>query len=213
MADEELNSITELGDPSKPTGEAGAQMLEQMNEHHYEVTSWALGFFNFKNTDTALDIGCGGGRTLSRIAETVTDGKIYGVDYSPVSVAKSTEYNKTAVESGRMEIIEASVENLPFADDTFDNAVTVESFYFWPQPLENLKEVRRVMKKGSSFMIAADIHGDADLSDDDICNIKKYNLFNPTLDEFRTLLENAGFEKVIIHTKENTSWVCAEGIK
>ena len=45
------------------------------------------------------------------------------------------------------EVLEGSVEALPFADDGFDKIITVESFYFWPDPQENLKEVRRVLKE------------------------------------------------------------------
>lgn len=212
MSDKKV-SITELGDPRKPHGEAGAEMLEGMNEHHSAVTGWALGFFDFKENDRVLDIGCGGGETLRRMSAMVKNGKLTGADYSELSVRMSKEHNKADVESGKMQIIEASVEKLPFDDEAFDKIITVESFYFWPDPQENLREVCRVLAKGGKFLIVADINGDAELDKSDIEGIRKFSLYNPKLDEFRTLLENAGFINVAVHTKDGQKWVCAEGNK
>ncbi|MCR5601839.1 MAG: class I SAM-dependent methyltransferase [Ruminococcus sp.] len=212
MADKKI-SITELGDPRKPHGEAGAEMLEGMNEHHYAVTGWALEFFDFKENDRVLDIGCGGGETLRRMSVMTEKGKLTGADYSELSVKMSKEHNKADIESGKMKIIEASVEKLPFDNEAFDKIITVESFYFWPDPQENLREVFRVLAKGGKFLIVADINGDAELDETDIEGIKKFSLYNPRLDEFRMLLENAGFINVAVHTKDGQKWVCAEGNK
>ena len=52
-----------------------------------------------------------------------------------------------------MDLVEASVEKLPFADNAFDKIITVESFYFWPDPAENLKEVYRVLKEQGTFLL------------------------------------------------------------
>ena len=210
---EEKKSITELGDPRKPHGEAGAEMLKGMNEHHYAVTGWALGFFEFNENDRILDIGCGGGETLRRMSEKTENGTLTGLDYSKLSVKLSIEKNKEDIESGKMNIIEESVEKMPFDDNSFDKIITVESFYFWPDPAENLREVYRVLDKGGKFLIVADINGDADLDEKDIEGIEKFSLYNPTLKEFHDLLEKTGFKDIKIHTQAGEKWVCAEGNK
>ena len=213
MAENNKDKITELGNPAKPQGDAGKLMLSRMNDDHYDVTSWALSFFSFNESDTVLDIGCGGGRTLNRMAEKIVSGHLTGVDYSKTSVEMSIDANGDNIASGKMDIIEVSVENLPFENGTFDKIITVESFYFWPDPVENLKEVRRVLKENGTFLLVADIYDCDELNDTQKANIKKYNLFNPSLEGFESLMKAAGFSKVIIHTKENTTWVCAEGNK
>ena len=210
---EEKRSITELGDPSKPHGEAGAEMLKGMNERHSAVTGWALGFLDVRDGDRILDIGCGGGETLRRISERISSGRLTGADHSEVSVALSTEHNIEDVESGKIEIVKASVDKLPFDDSSFNKIITVESFYFWPDPVSNLKEVYRVLEKGGRFLIVADINGDAELDEKDIEGIRKFRLYNPTLAQFRYLLTVAGFTDVVIHTKDGEKWVCAEGNK
>ena len=206
-------SITELGDPSNPHGEAGAEMLSGMNEHHYEVTGWGLSFLDLKTNSRVLDIGCGGGETLRRMSKIVTNGKLKGADHSPLSVKMSLEHNAEAFRDGRLIVTEASVEKLPFEENSFDRIITVESFYFWPDPANSLKEVYRVLDKDGIFLIVADINGDTELSQDDIANIQKYSLYNPTSAELEELLVQAGFNSVKIHKKAGTRWICAEGRK
>ena len=101
-----------------------------------------------------------------------------------------------------MDLVEASVEKLPFADNAFDKIITVESFYFWPDPAENLKEVYRVLKEQGTFLLVADIYQKEDLPEQVRENIQRFHLFNPTPEEFRELLENAGFEEVRIRLKD-----------
>ena len=206
-------SVTELGNPAKPHGKYGIEMLNGMNEHHSPVTEWALEFLDVHSGNTVLDIGCGGGAAIKRITESTDAELIYGIDHSEVSVKLSTFNNEQSAKCGKVKILKASVSELPFNNESIDRIITVESFYFWPTPAQSLKEVYRVLKKHGKFLIAADIHGDAELDEKDKEGIEKFNLYNPTLSEFRELLENAGFTNVIIHTKDGEKWVCAEGNK
>ena len=205
--------ITESGNPRKPEGEDGKKMLERMNESHHNVTGWALSLWEIQGNDNILDIGCGGGAALFRMAEHVTDGHLTGIDYSPVSVETSRATNAESVAAGKMEILEGSVEKLPFEAETFDKIVTVESFYFWPNPQENLKEVRRVLKTGGTFLLVADIYEKPGLPREVKDNIRKFHLFNPTREQFKNLFREAGFTETKIHTKDGEDWICVEGTK
>lgn len=207
------HEITKQGNPRKPEGAAGEEMLSRMNESHYEVTGWALDLWEIQEKDSILDIGCGGGMTLKRMSDRAKQGHLTGVDYSSVSVQESKKLNETDIRSGKMEIIEASVEAMPFAEHSFDKIITVESFYFWPDPAENLKEVYRVLKKEGIFHLVADIYGKEGLNEKQLSNIREYQLFNPTKKEFIQLFKNAGFKEVVAHTKEGTDWICVEGRK
>lgn len=211
--DRTQDEITRMGNPGKPQGEDGNVMLLRMNDSHFEVTGWGLEHWKIRESDEVLDIGCGGGAALKRMSKWITTGHLTGVDYSRTSVAVSKETNKEAVAEGKMKILEGSVEQLPFAEESFDKIVTVESFYFWPDPQENLKEVRRVLKTGGTFLLIADIYGREDLAPEVLENIRRFDLFNPTPEEFETLFVRAGFEEVSVHTKEGTTWICVEGHK
>lgn len=202
---------TKKGNPRKPQGQDGADMLRRMNKTHSPVTAWALGFLDFNENDQILDIGCGGGATLQRISEYIGTGHLTGVDYSEVSVKVSQEVNEADIQQGRMDILQASVEALPFGDETFDKIVTVESFYFWPDPENNLKEVLRVLKKGGTFLLVADVYQKEGLGEKVLENIRQYKLYNPTKEKFRELFEMAGFASVELHTKDGEDWICVKG--
>lgn len=211
--DKKQEEITRKGNPRKPQGEEGEQMLRRMNESHSAVTEWALEFLDFGEKDQVLDIGCGGGATLRRMSKRVPKGHLTGVDYSGVSVKLSSETNAEDLRSGKMEVLEASVEALPFEEETFDKIVTVESFYFWPDPAKNLREVLRILKKGGIFLLVADIYQKEHMEEKTLENIRRYQMHNPTKTEFRELFEQAGFTSVEIHTKEGEDWICVEGVR
>ena len=52
-----------------------------MNMSHSNVTDWGLKHVPIEKRFTILDVGCGGGRTIQKLAAIVTEGMLYGVDY------------------------------------------------------------------------------------------------------------------------------------
>lgn len=205
--------ITISGNPRKPVGEDGEKMLQRMNRSHASVTQWALEHWEIEEDDQVLDIGCGGGATLKRMSEKIGSGQLTGVDYSSVSIKTSEETNQEEIAAGKIHLIEASVEKLPFAADSFDKIITVESFYFWPNPKENLKEVLRVLKPGGTFLLVADTYNKEGLDQEVLKNIYQFHMFTPTEKEFYELMEQAGFREIQIHLQEGTDWICVEGKK
>ena len=103
------DQTTAEGNPRRPEGAAGRAMLARMNESHARLVDWGLGHLTLHPTDTVLDIGCGGGSTLARIAERVPAGHLVGIDYAETSVEASRAFNAALIESGRMEILHGSV--------------------------------------------------------------------------------------------------------
>ena len=208
--------ITRLGNPAKPQGSDGESMLTRMNKSHNPVTTWALDLvqsMTHLDQPAILDLGCGGGATIKQHAERNPDASLYGIDYSETSVKMTEEYNQEEVDSGKLQVTLGSVEKMPYKDNSFDLITTVESFYFWPNPLENLKEVRRVLKEGGTFHLIADIYGKDDLPEKSKGYIEEYNLTNPTIREFADLFDQAGFSETTISLKKGTDWICVTGKK
>src|SRR5262249_12218441 len=98
-----------------------------MNWSHSAVTDWGLDHISVRPDDTILDIGCGGGRTIAKLAKQCTAGKVYGVDYSETSVTASRKTNSAAIAQGRVEVRRGSVSQLPFPEDMFDLITGVET--------------------------------------------------------------------------------------
>ena len=83
-----------LNQMRNPTGWLGRWNLRSMNDRHSKLTDWGLEHVSIANDATILDIGCGGGRTIHKLANLATNGKVYGVDYSETSVAASRRTNQ-----------------------------------------------------------------------------------------------------------------------
>src|SRR6516162_3627898 len=96
----------------KPSGVLGARVVRAMNIAHAALTDWGLSHVKVGRADTILDVGCGGGRTVQRLATLAPEGKVWGVDYSSASVAASQRTNADAIAAGRVRIELGSVAAL-----------------------------------------------------------------------------------------------------
>jgi ubiquinone/menaquinone biosynthesis C-methylase UbiE len=186
-----------------------------MNSSHSKLTDWGLEHISIANHDTILDVGCGGGRTVNKLAAIATQGKVYGVDYSEESVAFTKRTNARWIEAGRVEIRQVSVSQLPFPDNTFDVITGVETHYFWPDLPTDLHEVLRVLKAGGTFVLIAEVYKGANTTTAKL--LEKYpELIGMTLltpEEHRGLLTNAGYSNVQVIEESANGWICGIGSK
>jgi len=53
-----------------------------MNLAHSALTDWGLRQVAIEKTFKVLDIGCGGGKTIQKLAGMATEGVVSGVDYA-----------------------------------------------------------------------------------------------------------------------------------
>ena len=83
----------------KPVGLGGKIMVAMMNLGHSPVARWGLRFLELTLDAKVLDCGCGGGANIKRLLKKCPEGIVKGIDYSPISVEKSTS-SVTAPVSG-----------------------------------------------------------------------------------------------------------------
>lgn len=180
------------GHPEKPAGEDGLKLLARMNGgHHEELSFWGLSFLPVGKKDRLLDIGCGGGANIGRLLERSPQGRITGVDYSPLSVRASREHNAKAIEEGRCEVLEGNASDLPLPDASIDAATAFETTYYWDLP-SAFAEVRRVLKPGGRFLVCNEDDGGDPEVIDLAGKIPGMAVHSPA--ELERALEQAGFE-------------------
>lgn len=198
----------------KPEGELGDKLLERMNRSHENLAQWVCSQLNIEKNDYILDIGCGGGVNVKRFAEIISDdGKVVGLDYSDVSVEKTTKLNEEFIKEGKVEVVEGSVSEMPFDDGTFDMVTGFETIYFWPNFIEDLKEVNRVLKEDGVLCFGNEARhedGEMDKYDDliDLLDMKIY-----TDEVLEKSLESAGFKEIELNKNPDNSWICIKAVK
>jgi ubiquinone/menaquinone biosynthesis C-methylase UbiE len=186
-----------------------------MNWSHSRLTDWGLAKISIEPHSTILDVGCGGGRTVSKLAAIATQGQVCGIDYSDESVAVSQKTNARWIDKGRVEIRQGSVSQLPFRDDVFDLVTAVETHYFWPDLAADTREVLRVLKPGGALILIAESYKGARTAGAKLAE-KYFPLAGMALlsvDEHRELFTTAGYSEVRVIEEPGKGWICSIGRK
>ena len=213
VADEKYPDDELLLNARKPEGDLGNDLIDDMNVNHQGLVKWSLKHLDISEGDVILDVGCGGGVNVEMFLKMAR--KVYGIDYSELSVERSSELNRSAIDDGRCKIINASVSDMPFEDSSFDIVTAFETVYFWPDFINDLMEVRRVLKDGGTFFIANEaLPNEYDERQRHIIDLLDMKIYSR--DELEASLKKAGFRKIKSFTKKSTDsftgddaeWIC-----
>jgi ubiquinone/menaquinone biosynthesis C-methylase UbiE len=98
--------------------------------------------------DRLLDVGCGTG-TASRAAADLA-ASVVGIDLSPEMIRRA-EGLAEGIENVRFEVADA--EELPFGDREFTAVLCSNSFHHYPDPLQAVREMARVLAPNGRLVI------------------------------------------------------------
>ena len=194
----------------KPVGFGGKIMVAMMNSGHGAMADWGLEHITFPADGAVLDAGCGGGANIKKLLEKCPQGCVKGIDYSEVSVEKSRKVNFKAIKEGRCEVLQASVAQLPCAEDTFDLVTAFETIDFWPGLVDCFREVYRVTKPGGTFFICNESNGETNKDDKWVEKIGGMTIYNAA--QILTALHQVGFTDAKAH-KNGKGWICVTARK
>lgn len=100
-----------------------------------------------------LDVGTGPGFLPVRIARKAPELEISGIDISGEMVKLARKNSENAGFSERVKFFKASVRSMPFENEYFDFVISTFSFHHWLSPVDCLREIFRVLKKGGEAWI------------------------------------------------------------
>lgn len=197
----------------KPDRFIGRLFAMLMNRSHSKLTDWGLSHVRIAEAFHILDVGCGGGRTIEKLAAIAPTGKIYGIDYASGSIATSRARNKELIRDGRVEIRQATVSQLPFAADAFDLVTAIETQYYWPDLVNDMREILRVLKPNATLAVVAETYKGG--SRDVVLGTAMKLFGSPSLGvkEHRELFTQAGYIGVEVFEERNRGWICVTGKK
>lgn len=197
----------------KPDRFAGRLFATLMNRSHSRLTDWGLTHVQIAKGVSILDVGCGGGRTIEKLAATAVNSKVYGIDCAGGSVATSRARNKELIQAGRVDIQQASVSKLPFAANTLDVVTAIETQYYWPDLVNDMREILRVLKPGGTLVIIAETYRGG--SRDVLLGtaMKVFGSRSLSVEDHREIFAQAGYTAIEVFEEKNKGWICVTGKK
>jgi SAM-dependent methyltransferase len=189
----------------RPTGLPGrmAGWVMAHRSSNRRRNAWAVSLLDVQRDDRVLEIGFGPGVAIRELARLAGDGYVYGLDHSEVMVRQAARRNAEGVRRGRVDVRLGSLERLPAFDLPFDKILAVNVVQFCDEPVELLRELRRVLRSGGRIAIAFQPRGPGATDE----------LAARTGVELAAALRDAGFSEVRVETLElEPAVVCALGI-
>jgi ubiquinone/menaquinone biosynthesis C-methylase UbiE len=98
-----------------------------------------------------LDVGCGTGYLLGRLAGRVAQARVLaGIDAAPAMIQVAT----SAATDARLRFVVGTAEQLPWPGQTFDLVVSTTSFDHWADQRAGLAQCARVLAPGGCLVLA-----------------------------------------------------------
>ena len=195
----------------KPSGLFGRFVMPRfLNRANVAINQLTLASLALEPDDRVIEVGCGAGDLINRVAAVVVKGSIAGVDFSPEMVEFCTKRFASLVRAGRVELRCASAESLPYDADRFTKACAVNTIYFWPHPAVPLNELWRVLRVGGTLVV-----GFGPRTTMQRLPVTKHGFILYDPGQIRRLLEDAGFGSIemIPGSDRRGEFMCAIGTK
>ncbi|WP_165851315.1 class I SAM-dependent methyltransferase [Brumimicrobium aurantiacum] len=179
-----------------PNGEIGIEVGKTMNETNIGMTSSSIDFLNIQNKNSILELGHGNCSHLDQLLDFAENIRYFGLEISETMHLESKKLN--AKKEADFRLYEG--ETIPFGNNHFDRIMSVNTIYFWTNPLKVIHEIERTLKQdgfcvitfaNKDFMEKLPFVGD------------KFQLYNES--DIKELVKNSNLK--IIESKENTELV------
>ena len=130
---------------------------EQMENHHLSIARQTVARMGLKPGDRVLDLGCGTGWVTRWLAQAVEGGPgmAVGLDISDEMIARARS-GSLSVENVLFAV--AAAEEIPWREEYFESALSIESFYYYPDQEAVLRELYRVLIPGGRLFILINLY-------------------------------------------------------
>jgi len=139
---------------SNPDGEIGIEIGKKMNESNIQMTIDSIKSLKLIKSDVLLEIGHGNCGHLEKIYKEANDIKYFGLEISETMKYEAEKINKKLIQNNQVSFRLYEGFKIPFSDNYFDKIFTVNTIYFWENPLSFITEIYRVLKTNGILILS-----------------------------------------------------------
>jgi SAM-dependent methyltransferase len=168
---------------------AAAGRGASMERGHLPAGAQAIASMALPPDAHVLDLGCGSGWATRLMAGYASGGRVIGLDVSDEMV-RLARASSSGVDN--VDFYVGGAERMPFNNEEFTHAFSMESIYYYPDVGAALKEVHRVLMPGGLFVAVVDLYHENAPSHQWIPQLK-VPVHLLSISQYRSLFEGAGF--------------------
>lgn len=193
MEEKDLKILAQnLGNPQ---GEKGIEIGEMMSATNIGMTLESIHTLLVEDGENILEIGHGNAAHVKSLLHLAQNIQYTGIDISETMHNEARRLNEEFKNQAEFVLYEGT--KLPFEDKAFDKIFTVNTAYFWKEPVEYLNEIYRVLKDNGTFVLT--------FGQRDFMETLPFTQFNFTLynsDEMEETVSKSHFKRMKISEKE-----------
>lgn len=172
-------------------------------EKEYDLV---MDYFQDMRGKTVLDLSCGSGLMVRRLARSGAYDKVIALDFSE-SMLEEVARRKEEENCPDFDILRGDVQAMPFKDASLDAIHSGAALHCWPSVEKGLEEVYRTLKPGGRFFATTFLWG----VPDELINLSKTLGVNPinrayrffSVPELEGLMYDAGFDDFKVEKRRN----------
>ncbi|MDH3311970.1 MAG: class I SAM-dependent methyltransferase [Nitrosopumilus sp.] len=193
-----MNGVRKTFDEWAQNGRAELMELE-----HGKNVSKFLQTVSFDKPFTFLDVGCGNGWVVKKIAREKNCRKVVGIDKSEKMILQA----KQKKDSSKEEFIHTDIESMNYKGK-FNFVFSMESLYYADSIEAALIKIFKLLKPGGSFFCGTDFYSD-NKTTAKWAKIMKIQMHLHSKKEWKEFFKNAGFTvktKQVKDLKSGKKW-------
>ncbi|HYX28046.1 MAG TPA: class I SAM-dependent methyltransferase [Pyrinomonadaceae bacterium] len=152
----------------------------------------AIGLMRVPRDARVLDVGCGSGWTTRLLANLAVDGQVSGIDASDEMIRIAREASN---EFSNIDFEVASAEKLPFTQNEFTHAFSMDSLYYYKNIQDAVGEIYRVLRPRGVFVAVVNLYQENEPTNYwvETLPIRVHQL---SISDYHTLFRRVGFVHV-----------------
>lgn len=136
-----------------PQGAHGREVGDMMHESNIGMTRHSIACLELAPGDTVLELGHGNGGHIAELLRGQHQVTYHGLDISVLMHDEAVRVNQSLVDNQQARFYLYDGQQIPFADHYFDKIFTVNTIYFWDDPVDLLLELFRILRPGGRLSI------------------------------------------------------------